>query len=642
MKIKSYQRRLIDQENAFRLRDPRSRIYKGLFQSEEVGIPNPVFQAQLKNTIVPDIGTGMPTLSRTTTATVTDFEGAIHDCQINEARFRGARRVANNALYSQDFSNAAWDQLISSVTIQMGIPDPEGGTCAQRLTANGNNAALTQDNIHREGINTINSIWIRRVSGSGNIEIYKGNGTTRQVVTVTSSWQRVEAEGIASSSIDRYGINITTSGDVIETAFYQSESKTGTQTAASEYVATNVLSAPYYGAGVDGVRYFTTDRNGDPINDETLVGYLSEQQQTNLCTTSEDFTATSAFWNALGLNTRTANVETAPDGSLTADRIQENSQSGFHGFIHSSIPTISGRAYTYSLFVKPIGRDVINFTFPSDLGNGKATFDLANLTTADVNTVSRIDDYAGGWYRIEATVLATANGAASSQVRFALSDGTDNYTGSSLNAFYLWGGQISESNSGLSVRRDSYIRTDGTTITRTADSLTYTADDITQGEGSYTIQPMIYGYPGSTQGVISINNGTAAYVVLESWQSSTALSYIQNVSTQSSISAPRSSIDLAAYTRSGTSYKENEVKYFIQGTKEGEDLLATIPTNLNTINIGASTAGTSPLNGTIRNVNIYGESLTEDQMITLTTPEYLTDENGDPIRDERGDPIYPD
>jgi hypothetical protein len=45
---------------------------------------------------------------------------------------------------------------------------------------------------------------------------------------------------------------------------------------AAEYVSTNVLSSPFHGAMVDGVKYFDTDINGTPIPDSTLKGYFAE------------------------------------------------------------------------------------------------------------------------------------------------------------------------------------------------------------------------------------------------------------------------------------------------------------------------------------------------------------------------------
>ena len=47
-------------------------------------------------------------------------------------------------------------------------------------------------------------------------------------------------------------------------------------TSFGEYVSTNVLSSPFHGAMVDGVKYFDTDISGNPIPENTLKGFLCE------------------------------------------------------------------------------------------------------------------------------------------------------------------------------------------------------------------------------------------------------------------------------------------------------------------------------------------------------------------------------
>jgi hypothetical protein len=62
----------------------------------------------LKHSMVPVRGTSGATFDRFKTAWVPDFEGLMKLARINEIRFRGARRVENLAVASDDLSNAAW------------------------------------------------------------------------------------------------------------------------------------------------------------------------------------------------------------------------------------------------------------------------------------------------------------------------------------------------------------------------------------------------------------------------------------------------------------------------------------------------------------------------------------------------------
>lgn len=74
----------------------------------------------------------------------------------------------------------------------------------------------------------------------------------------------------------------------------------------AEYVSTNVLSSPFHGAFVDGVKYFNTRLDGTYIED---CGYLPESAATNLCTRSEDFTTT---WTITGGGSVTPNSVNSP------------------------------------------------------------------------------------------------------------------------------------------------------------------------------------------------------------------------------------------------------------------------------------------------------------------------------------------
>ena len=77
-----------------------------------------------------------------------------------------------------------------------------------------------------------------------------------------------------------------------------------------DYVSTNVLSFPFHGACVDGVKYFDTTLTGTKL---TPKGYYAEGSRTNLFLQSNSFTTT---WtkNAAQL-VITANSGTCPDGS---------------------------------------------------------------------------------------------------------------------------------------------------------------------------------------------------------------------------------------------------------------------------------------------------------------------------------------
>ena len=58
-----------------------------------------------------------------------------------------------------------------------------------------------------------------------------------------------------------------------------------------EYVPVGVEASPYFGAGIDGAKYFETDWQGAPIAAANLLGFRREAAATNNLLSCRDFTA---------------------------------------------------------------------------------------------------------------------------------------------------------------------------------------------------------------------------------------------------------------------------------------------------------------------------------------------------------------
>jgi len=129
----------------------------------------------------------------------------------------------NLALWSDDFTNAAW--VKSSVTAAKTATGADGvSNSASTLTATGANGTALQT-ITSASASRVTSCWIKRRTGSGNIQVTQDNGTTWTTVTVTSSWTRVS---IATQTVTNpvVGIRIVTNGDAVDVQFFQCESAT--------------------------------------------------------------------------------------------------------------------------------------------------------------------------------------------------------------------------------------------------------------------------------------------------------------------------------------------------------------------------------------------------------------------------------
>ncbi|NBW23175.1 MAG: hypothetical protein EBR82_86050, partial [Caulobacteraceae bacterium] len=127
----------------------------------------------------------------------------------------------NLALHSNDHTNVAW--VKTTMTTAKTSTGPDGVTnSATRLTATAGNALSLQTVVSASATRAY-SVWMRRITGTGNIDMTLDNGVGWTTRTLTSSWQRFEITQAAVTN-PVFGIRIVTSGDAIDVYGNQMES----------------------------------------------------------------------------------------------------------------------------------------------------------------------------------------------------------------------------------------------------------------------------------------------------------------------------------------------------------------------------------------------------------------------------------
>ena len=218
------------------------------------------------------------------------------------------------------------------------------------------------------------------------------------------------------------------------------------------------LTVATAGTGVARTAHYVTPTGASaPI--QTL---LLEPQRTNLVLYSQDFG--NAAWTKSNA-TITANTTTAPDGTTTADKLVENTANAQHRVL-AVITVVAGVTHTMSFYVKADERTRVSIFDNASAADTEMIFDLSNGTVVRTGTAvvaSSITSLSGGWYRITASSTPTGT-SMQSALRLVQSGTTSTYTGDGTSGLFLWGAQIE---AGLP---SSYIKTEGTTVTRNADS----------------------------------------------------------------------------------------------------------------------------------------------------------------------------
>ena len=165
----------------------------------------------------------------------------------------------NVALHSRDLSQAVWTRTNMTCTrTATGMRNDVNG--ATRCTASAANGTVLQAIVYA-AFTANTSFHIKRVTGTGTVEVTRNNGTTWTAVNAslsTTLWKRVVSEevpgcaggnciavpamtsGIANPTI---GIRIVTSGDAVDVDFVQDEE---TATASSPIVTAGAAASRDY------------------------------------------------------------------------------------------------------------------------------------------------------------------------------------------------------------------------------------------------------------------------------------------------------------------------------------------------------------------------------------------------------------
>lgn len=257
-------------------------------------------------------------------------------------------------------------------------------------------------------------------------------------------------------------------------------------------------------AGVNEARF-----DHDPYTGESL-GLLVEESRTNLVTYSEGFD--DANWTK-ARTTVTANATTAPDGTLTADRLLETATTDTF-YVGKFYDTSTPGTYTASVFAKGDGSGrLLNFV----LYQGKYQQSYFNLTTGVVSNVSAeltasIQSLPNGWFRCSVTGTSVSFTTSLFYIAAAAGENSVSVTrpGSASAGIYLWGAQLE-----AGAFPTSYIPTSGSTVTRSADVASMTGTNFSswynQSEGTLLWKGIFdsYNSSGSNDALFAITDGTA-------------------------------------------------------------------------------------------------------------------------------------
>ena len=201
---------------------------------------------------------------------------------------------------------------------------------------------------------------------------------------------------------------------------------------------------------------------------------LIEVTPYNLFTYSEQFD--NASWVKERI-TITTNATTAPNGTLTADKIVEDTTTNSHR-VRQNATSEQGIQYTLSYYLKASERTKARINVGGL--NAFAYFDLSNGTIIGIPTfcTALIIDANNGWYRCSITYTQTS-ATSTAQLHLAAplkEPAAFNYLGDGVSGIFVWGAQLV---TGASAK-EYFPTTDRLNIPRI---------DYTSGQGAILVEP---------------------------------------------------------------------------------------------------------------------------------------------------------
>lgn len=596
------------------------------------------FFAPLTDSVVPNRSIWPITFSRSSGATVQDHEWIVRYCLSGEARFQGARRVENGFPFSQELTNASWQKQELNVTLSServnNIPvytltdtavnnvhyiryayshiagnrymmsaivkvwtlssvqlAPPGGISLEYANFDLSNGTITGGNTSQATITPVSG-----ATGYYRISLYYTSLITGSQVT----WL-IMIDSPTAPRVQTY----TGTGKTILATALQIEDITGqsVQTPA-EYVSTNVLSSPFHGAMVDGVKYFDTTLSGNQLSPD---GYLAEWARTNLFSDSEDF----SLWTLSGTGAVTTNVAIAPDGRMTADLFTLSSTLESQALTKSV--TTSASIYWDSIYVKPNWHYYLQVASATAISNGHVNFDLLTwvVWTSSNSWTGRIEALPNGWFRIKVTtntVSATTDLFIYRPVPASNSSRNASVQWDWTSGLYLWWASLEVGAS------SSYIPS--TLGTRNDDILEYQLRNLQSTKWSVYAETTNY-FTSNNVALLWLTGGSCRVL----WSSVTAPWFIRSgtqviINDGSSNLLSSNSVAASQYDRVIWKYSWSAQEICLNGTLTSGTFDGTTSfTNLYIGNAWVSRA----LYGSIRNLQIWDYEISDAEAVALTT-----------------------
>jgi len=332
---------------------------------------------------------------------------------------------------------------------------------------------------------------------------------------------------------------------------------------------------------------------------------LLEPQRTNIQIYSEQFD--NAAWTKRSNIAVTSNAITAPDGTLSADKIAASDNAsvdyGVFDFNTSGL-------YTYSVFAK---KGELNYVFVGKDNTLTSDGVYFNLNTGEISSnpssySATITDYGDGWYRCS---VYFATNVSYFFINPSVNGTSFVFSGQSGNGIYIWGAQAE-----VGAYPTSYVKTEAAAVTRLADACSKTGIStlIGQTQGTIFVEFNSSNVVGVDNVVFGLSTGSALNRIIIFFGLNVSAQVRTAGVVQGTIIGPASTAN--TNYKCALAYKANDLAFYVNGVLAGTDTSATIPANSGVRFDGG--AGASNCDVPISQALVFKTRLSNSDLAALT------------------------
>lgn len=343
----------------------------------------------------------------------------------------------------------------------------------------------------------------------------------------------------------------------------------------------------------------------------TNKGILIEGGRINRLVRSQEFNIT---WNING--SLTPNVTTAPDGTMTADKlIVRDAGAGLQYHFAQQSPALSpSTTYTKSVYAKAGELNWIVLQARSLDGVWQNAY--FNLSTGTVGSITgggtaNITQAANGFYRCELT-FSSATGATGNNEAIVVAQGNNNsnFVGDATSGVYIWGAQLEQG-----AFASSYIPTTAAAVTRDSDDA-YVSYAFPTEHSLYASATNITPATGVQRWIVSAGLPLAVGhgIFTTTADGSVMQVGVSNIGDQTiGLGSIPSTWKVAAARRADS-------KLYMSTNGQSPVFSTNIIASPTRLNVGQRGPNQRYIEGYLRDTRVYPSAYTDSQLQTLTTP----------------------